>query len=202
MLRVLVIALVMLVAVMMLLPRDRDLTPTLVAATVLDTPRVLPAVALIDQNGERFAIDDLAGQPIFVFFGFTHCPDICPLTLAVLREALQTLREEASAPAVLFVSVDPGRDTPERIKAYLAGFDAGFFGATADDAALAPLYAALGVSVHQEREGDAVVNVVHNGTVYLLDSASRWTAIFGGSAHRAEDIVTDYRALRTELTRG
>jgi len=201
-LRVLVVALVVLVAAMMLLPHPGDIAAEVTVATVLDAPRSLPAVALVDQDGEAFAIGQLAGQPVLVFFGFTHCPDICPLTLAVLAQAMDSLQDEQPAPRVLFVSVDPGRDTPALIKAYVEAFDPDFIGATADQAALAPLIAALGVTVHQERQGDAVYNVVHNGTVYLLDADGRWTAIFGGSAHRAEDIVHDYRALRGRLAGG
>lgn len=213
-LRVLVIALVVLVAALMLLPRPGDIAergtvapqgesvPPTAVATVLDAPRELPPVALVDQNGEPFAIGDLSGRPALVFFGFTNCPDICPLTLAVLAQALDVLREEEIAPAVLFVSVDPGRDSPERIKSYVEAFDADFLGATASETTLAPLIAALGVTVHQERRGDAVYNVVHNGTVYVLDAGGRWAALFGGSAHRADDIVRDYRTLRRRLAGG
>ena len=191
-----------LVAALLLPSCGRDAVPTTTVATVLDAPRALPEVALTDKDGEPMTVASLAGQPTLVFFGFTHCPDICPLTLAVLAEALRSLRDEQAAPAVLFVSVDPGRDTPALIKAYVEAFDAEFLGATADEATLAPLIAALGVSVHKERHGDDVYNVVHNGTVYVLDADARWVAIFGGSAHRAADIVGDYRALRARLAGG
>jgi phosphatidylserine decarboxylase len=142
-----------LLAALMLPSCSRDAAPTTTVATVLDAPRALPAVALTDKNGQPFSIGNLAGQPALVFFGFTHCPDICPLTLVVLAEALKSLRDEQAAPKVLFVSVDPGRDTPELIKAYVEAFDPEFLGATADEASLAPLIAALGVSVHKERQG-------------------------------------------------
>jgi protein SCO1/2 len=195
-LRVLVIALV---AAPALVACGSNEAPETAVATVLDAPRELPRVAMVDKHGEPFTLDELAGKPALVFFGFTHCPDICPLTLAVLAEALRSLRAEELAPAVLFVSVDPARDVPARIKAYVETFDADFQGATADEATLAPLITALGVSVHKVQDGAAAYNVVHNGTVYVLDAAGRWTAIFGGSAHRAEDIVGDYRALRERL---
>jgi protein SCO1/2 len=199
-LRMLVNALVVLAAAILLPACSREQAPDVTVATVLDAPRALPPVAMIDQNGQPFTPGDLAGRPTLVFFGFTHCPDICPLTLAVLAQAMQSLRTEEPAPRVLFVSVDPERDTPALIKAYVAAFDTEFIGATAAEATLAPLITALGVSVHKERQGEEVYNVVHNGTVYVLDAAGRWIAIFGGSSHRAEDIVGDYRALRTRLT--
>jgi protein SCO1/2 len=199
MLRILVISLVVLVAAMMLLKRAGDFAPTVTEATVLDEPRTLPDVALIDQHGEPFAIDDLAGRYVLVFFGFTNCPDICPLTLAVIAEAIRELRADSPelVPEVLFVSIDPARDTPAGIDAYLAAFDPTFIGATADEATIEPLLSALAVTVHKETQGDQTYNVVHNGTIYVLDEASRWAAIFGGSTHRAETIVNDYLAIRS-----
>ena len=212
MLRILVIALVMLVVAQLMLNRISDMGPTNEVATALnatrpfevltalDAPRPLPTTDLIDQQGNPFAIDDLAGRHALVFFGFTNCPDICPLTLAVIAEAVRELRTDAPelAPEVLFVSVDPGRDSPTRIGAYVSAFDDEFIGATADDATLAPLLEALSVTVHKEPQGDQTYNVVHNGTIYVLDDAGRWIALFGGSTHRAGDIVNDYLALRAQ----
>lgn len=212
MLRVLVIALVALVGAMMLFRGNGPMSPESIArmgaanntehsATVLDTPRPLPAVELVDQHGTPFSITDLAGTPVLVFFGFTNCPDICPTTLDVLARAVQTLAEsDASAvPEVLFVSVDPTRDTPARIGTYIAAFDDRFHGATAAEAELQPLLSALSVSVHKEvHEGEAY-NVVHNGTVYVLNRAGEWAAIFGGSSHDANRIADSMRSLQAQL---
>jgi len=197
-LRILVIALIALVAAMMLLPRPGDLIRDPETATVLDVPRPLPDVALIDADGEPFSISSLAGRETLVFFGFTNCPDICPLTLAQIARALGMLRERApnALPQVLFVSVDPARDTPERIRSYVTAFDSEMIGVTADDATLAPLLSALGVTVHRETQGDATYNVVHNGTIYVLDRNASWLALFGGSSHQAETIASDYLAIR------
>jgi protein SCO1/2 len=183
---------------MMLLPRARDFAPTVEVATVLDMPRPLPAVSLTDSNGQPFALADLTGRYTLLFFGFTNCPDVCPLTLAVIAEALQELRQGPAdlVPEVVFISIDPNRDSPARIRAYLGGFDPGFIGATADETTLAPLLEALSVTVHKEIHGDETYNVVHNGTIYVLDDNSRWTAIFGGSQHNADTVVSDYRAIR------
>jgi len=202
-LRILIISLVLLVAALMLLPRASDFVPTIEVATMLDEPRVLPDVGLIDQHGQAFSFDDLTGQHTLVFFGFTNCPDICPLTLAVIAEAVQELRgaDPDSAPEVLFVSVDPNRDTATRINSYVSAFDEHFIGATADDATLAPLLSAMGVSVHKQIDGDETYTVVHNGTIYVLDEAARWTAIFGGSEHLAANIVNDYRAIKAAAAR-
>lgn len=198
MLRILVIALVALVAVLFLLPRPAPPVGASVAvATVLDAPRELPAVAMTDARGRDFSIADLAGRPALVFFGYTNCPDICPITLAVIAQAMQQLGTEADAklPQVLFVSVDPARDSPETIRAYLRGFDETFIGATAPDAALAPLLQTFGVTVHRQASDNGAYNVTHNGAIFVLDDAGRWIALFGGSSHRAETIAADYLAL-------
>jgi len=212
MLRILIIALVTLVVAQMMLNRisDRGLTNDVASPldgsrpfqvlTALDAPRPLPAVDLIDQQGEPFSINDLAGRHALLFFGFTNCPDICPLTLAVIADAVRAIRTGSPelAPDVLFVSVDPGRDSPSRIGFYVDAFDDEFIGATADDATLAPLLEALSVTVHREAVGDETYNVVHNGTIYVLDDAGRWIALFGGSTHRAAEIVNDYLSLRAQ----
>ncbi|HEY5666576.1 MAG TPA: SCO family protein [Gammaproteobacteria bacterium] len=204
MLRILVIALVALVAAMLLLPRPGELEPPLEVATVLDAPRPLPAVTLTDHRGEPFAVDALTGRDTLVFFGFTNCPDICPITLGVIAEAMEGLRDALpdSAPQVLFVSVDAERDSPERINAYIRAFDDEFIGVTADDATLAPLLDTLSVTVHKQTQGDEVYNVVHNGTIYVLDESGDWIALFGGSSHRAETLISDYLGLRARRSRG
>jgi protein SCO1/2 len=197
-LRILVVSLVLLVAAVMLLPRPGDIARPPETATLLDAPRPLPPVALTDQNGAPFRFDDLAGRHALVFFGFTNCPDICPLTLAVLANVLAELRREQpeAVPAVVFVSVDPARDTPERIGGYVRRFDPEIIGVTAPEDEQRPLLEALGVSVHQEMRDGESYNVVHNGTVYVLDENGRWTALFGGSSHDAETLVRDYLSIR------
>ena len=200
MLRILVIALVALVAALFLLPRPGDMPRGLLAATVLDAPRDLPATALTDSAGNAFSVSDLSGRMTLAFFGFTNCPDICPLTLDQIARSVATLRADYPdrVPQVLFVSVDPARDSPERIRAYLDGFDETFIGVTADDETLAPLLDALAVSVHKQVVDGEQYNVVHNGTIYILDDDARWIALLGGSSHESATIVNDYLAGRLE----
>jgi protein SCO1/2 len=186
----------------MLLNRAGNVVPSIEVATVLDAPRSLPPVALTDDQGEPFAIGDLAGRYSLVFFGFTNCPDVCPITMGVIAEAIRQLRVDAPdrVPQVLFVSVDPARDSLTRIDTYLDAFDEEFIGATADEATIEPLLRALGVTVHTETRAGETYNVVHNGTIYVLDDSARWTAIFGGSEHRAASVVNDYLALRARTS--
>jgi protein SCO1/2 len=202
MLRVLVVALVLLVAAMLMVPRNREAPPgssgRAQVATVLPQPRPLPDFALTDTLGREFTRASLHGRHRLLFFGFTHCPDICPLTLQVLATAVDEIAARAPelVPEVVFVSVDPQRDSPDRIRDYLRNFDAQFVGVVGSDAALEPLIQALGVSVHKVETDGEHYNVVHNGTVFVIDPDAALVAIFGGSSHDAQTIVSDYLRIR------
>lgn len=176
MLRILVVALVLLVAAMFMMPRPLALPEN---ATLLPAPRPLPDVKLVDDAGRPFSWSSLEGRHALVFFGFTNCPDVCPLTLQLLARTRAALveRNAARAPAVVFVSVDPDRDSPERIAAYLDGFDEEFVGVTAPEAELEPLLAALGVGVEKHAHDGEQYTVTHNGAVYFLDAEGRWIAV-------------------------
>jgi protein SCO1/2 len=198
MLRILVVGLLVLVVAMLLMPRNRIAVPAPEVATVLPSPRELPAVMLTDAAGDPLTLADLSGEYTLLFFGFTNCPDVCPLTLQVLagvRAALEA-RAPALVPQVVFISVDPLRDTPERIGQYLRNFHSDFIGATAPDDVLAPLLETLSVMVHKTEQDGVNYNVVHNGTIYVLDQDARWIGLFGGSSHDADTVATDYIRIR------
>lgn len=90
-------------------------------------PRAIGQFSLVDTDGKRVGHDDLMGQWSLVYFGYTHCPDLCPTTLSALSRAMKQLPKR---PQVIMVSVDPERDTPAKLKAYLASFDKSFIGYT------------------------------------------------------------------------
>ena len=91
---------------------------------------------LIDQNGEPITDADIKGRPFLVFFGYTHCPDICPTTLFDVSEVMHALGKDADRTGALFITVDPERDTPAVMKNYLSSFDPHLRGATGDNAAV------------------------------------------------------------------
>jgi len=190
MLRILVVGLVVLVAVMFMMPHAPS-PPS--AATVLAEPRALPSVELVDAHGSRLDLDAFRGRFTLLYFGFTQCPDVCPLTLKVLADARAKLNERApqSVPQVVFVSVDPERDTPAAIAEYLGHFDASFVGATAPDARLAPLVAALGVTVEKHSHGAGHYNVTHNDTVYVIGPEAELVAVASGP-HDPATLASDY----------
>jgi protein SCO1/2 len=208
MLRILVVALVLLVAAMFVLPRaprggaPQNATEQNAAtqnATELPQPRALADVRFVDKTGSEMHFSDLKGNFTLLFFGFTNCPDVCPLTLAMLAHVRAEFARSAPlyTPRVLFVSVDPGRDTPERIAAYLNGFDPEFAGATASDADLAPLLAELGVAVEKEHDhsGGGHYNVVHSSAIYVLDANAEWIAVSTGP-HDPKVFASDFLRIR------
>jgi protein SCO1/2 len=201
MLRILVVGLVVLVAAMFLLPRgERGAPPQ--TATVLPAPRELQDVSFVDKTGQPIRLGDLEGGFSLLFFGFTNCPDVCPLTLQVLAATRAEIAARAPnlVPRIVFVSVDPNRDTPERIAAYLDNFDSEFLGLTASDDALAPLLAALGVAVEKHEHGGANYNVVHNSAIYVLDPNADWIAVTT-APHDPKVIASDYLRIRQRRQR-
>ena len=194
-LRVLVVALVVLVAAMFLLPRG-DRSP-LAAATWLPETLALPAVELVDDSGRNADLDVFRGKFSLLFFGFTNCPDVCPLTLKVLADARADLLKRAprAVPQIVFVSVDPDRDTPERIAQYLDNFDPEFRGVTAPAERLAPLLKALGVTVEKHQHGGEQYTVIHNSTVYFIGPAAELVAVASGP-HEPATIAADYLKIR------
>ena len=196
MMRILVVGLVVLVAAMFMMPRGER--GALQAATLLPEPRTLPDVALVDSEGRPLHLRDLRGQFTLLFFGFTNCPDVCPLTLKALADARAELARRAPRivpPRVVFVSVDPRRDTSERIAAYVAKFDPSFVGARAPDRVLEPLLAALGVTVEKHSHGDETYNVMHSTAVYVLNPDAEWIAMANGP-HDPVVLATDYLKIR------
>lgn len=133
---------------------------------------------LIDENGRPMADQDLRGKPFLVFFGFTHCPDVCPTTLFEVSEVLRGLGPDAQRVAALFISVDPERDTPAALKDYLSSFDPNVRGLTGDPAAIAAVakaYRAYYKKVPLEG-GDYTID--HTALVYLMDKQGRFIAPF------------------------
>jgi len=199
-LRILVLALVALVAVVALVPRRSVPPPE--AATEWPQHRALPVVSFTSDKDEAFSTADLNGQFTLLFFGFTNCPDICPLSLAVLAQAKQQLEAaNRTAPRIVLVSVDPARDTPSVLRQYLERFDPQFMGLTASEAALAPLLDALGVSVMKQSLGGQQYNMTHNPQVFVVAPNGNVIATLS-SASSADAVVRDYQRIRARFLSG
>jgi protein SCO1 len=151
-------------------------SPRLASGTWLPQAKAVADFELTDTSGRIYTRHELAGAPTLVFFGFTHCPDVCPTTLLKLaqirkRPALARLR-------VLFISVDPQRDTPQVLATYVHAFDPTFAGLTGDAGSIARVAANFGVAVNRVELPGGDYTMDHSAVVFLLDGAARIVAIF------------------------
>jgi protein SCO1/2 len=143
----------------------------LAAAGVLLLPqaRPLPALELTNQDGVAIALDTLAGHWTAVFFGYTYCPDICPVTLAQLRQIRSELAPQVRERlAVVMVTVDPQRDTPQQLKQYLAYYDPAFKGLTGTEQSLQSLARSLSIPYVPADTRQPGYTVQHSGNLALL----------------------------------
>jgi len=133
---------------------------------------------LTDQNGREITDKDLKGRPFLVFFGFTHCPDVCPTTLFEVSEILRALGPDADRARALFVTVDPERDTPAVMKDYLSSFDPHLVGLTGDPAAVAAVAKAYRVYFKKVPLDQGGYTMDHTAIVYLMDKDGRFVSPF------------------------
>ena len=158
--------------------------------TAYNPPRPEPPLRLTDQDGRPFDLTSLRGTPVFVYFGYTHCPDVCPTTLVDLRTAIG----QAGLPAkVVFVTVDPARDTAAAMKQYLDAYKAGFIGLTGTADQIAAAAAALGRPVPRgaRRLASATTRCAHTTDVYLVDASGKLRnhIFFGAGSTMIADLL-------------
>ena len=133
---------------------------------------------LVDQDGKTVSDADMKGRPFLVFFGYTHCPDVCPTTLFEMSQMLRALGPDAGRIGALFITVDPERDTPAVLKDYLASFDPHLRGLTGDPAAVDAALKAYRVYAKKVPLKDGDYTMDHTAVVYLMDKNGRFVAPF------------------------
>lgn len=190
------LALVAAVAGFWVAHRTADSAPQLTSGTWLPQPRPLENFTLTDESGHPLTLNDLKGRPTLVFFGFTHCPDVCPTTLAKLAR----ITKSAGIPdlRVLLVSVDPERDTPDQLKHYVQAFDPAFKAATGTPAEIVRLTRELGVAVARVDLGGGDYTVDHSAVVFLLDDQARRVALFT-PPYEIDPVAADLRSIADRL---
>ena len=171
------------------------------SAYILPKPDPVATFKLVDQNNVRFDNSALLGKWSFLFFGFTHCPDLCPTTLAVFNQVHRLLgqrREGVHDVQFVFVSVDPERDTPRLLKDYVSHFNSEFVGVSGDGTELARLTDSLGVvyaKVPGPSSGEYFMD--HSSAVLLIDPQGRFRGVFA-APHTAQKIVAGFTAIREQ----
>ena len=133
---------------------------------------------LVDQNGKAVSDADLKGKWQLVFFGYTHCPDACPTALNEIALALDQLGEKRSDIAVVFITVDPERDTPEVMKSYVQSFDAPIIALTGSADAVAQAAKAYRVYYAKHPRGDGDYDMDHSAVIYVMNPEGRFPATF------------------------
>ena len=133
---------------------------------------------------------------VLLFFGFTSCPDVCPTTLSDFKQVRQRLGKDADRVSFVFITVDPDRDTPERMAKYASGFDPSFIGLSGDEAQLGPVWKAYGVyrQLKKASADDTAYEVEHSTQLYLVDASGnlRLTYSYGTPV---DDLLQDIRFL-------
>jgi protein SCO1/2 len=163
----------------------------------LPTPVTQPSsvggpFTLTDQAGRTVTDQNFKGKPFFVFFGFTNCPDICPTTLFEMSEVLRILGPDAEKTAALFVSVDPERDTPAKLKDYLSSFHPRIFGLTGTPEQIAIVEKEYRVYAKKIPLKDGDYTMDHTAVVYLMDKNGRFVAPFN-LKRSADEAAADLR---------
>ena len=170
----------------------KNTAPVRQALLELPEPRIIADFALVDQDGTRFDLEKLKGRWSLLFFGFTHCPDICPTTLYDLQKVKQAVPGHGEDWQAILVSVDPERDSPARLKEYIGFFDQEFLAITGDPRQLLPLSRQLGIAYHIEEHepGEAVYDVDHSAGLVLMDPEGRQHGLFP-APHDVNSISAD-----------
>jgi protein SCO1/2 len=162
-------------------------------AGVFDPPRLAPEFSLRGSDGAEVTLARYRGKVVLMVFGYTNCAAVCPITLATLAEARSSLGEAADAVQVIYVTVDPERDDPARMKDFLVSFDLSFVGATGNPDALAVVRQKYGVTATKHGTGDDHV-MDHTSSIYLIDRSGKLRALMP-YGHDAADFVHDIKLL-------
>jgi len=141
-------------------------------------PISIEPFAVLDQHGNPFTEGGLRGKWSLLFFGYTHCPDVCPTTLFEVSELMRALGPDADRAGALFITVDPERDTPAKIKDYLSSFDPRVRGATGDAKAIESAEKAYRVYAKKVPTDSGDYTMDHTALVYLMDKQGRFVAPF------------------------
>ncbi|MDQ1069376.1 SCO family protein [Streptomyces canus] len=172
------------------------------AATVLDQPFEKPDLVLTDTKGEKYDLrKETAGKPTLIYFGYTHCPDICPLTMNNIAVAKKQLpKSEQDKLTVVFVTTDPARDTPAELGKWLKGIDTRFVGLTGDFATIQASARTLGISIepsHKDKKTGKTVSVHGTQVVAFSPKTDEGYVLYGEDAS-----VDDYTKDLPKLIKG
>jgi len=175
---------------------DAEATGLPTAGTPIEPPRELTDFTMTSAAGTPLSLSDLQGRPVLLYFGYTFCPDVCPTTLADFVRVKRDLGEDADKVAFVFISVDPERDTPEKIANYMRAFDTEFIGLQGNEKTLRRIQFDYGLFYQKSQvpgtSADYLVD--HSAAAYLIDQEGRLVMIYAFGTP-PEVMRADVRAL-------
>jgi len=151
---------------------------------------------LTDQYNQTFTLGEHQGKVVLLFFGFTYCPDVCPLTLSTWKKVQEAIAEDADKVEFVYITVDPERDTQEKIASHLAVFSPDFIGLTGEVEDLQEVYSSYGVYREKNQISDSAAGYLinHTSRINIIDTQGKWQLSFSHDAS-VEDLVHDIRLL-------
>ena len=160
-------------------------------------PKILLPFSTIDEDGQEFSLQNLKGKWSFLFFGYTNCPDICPITLNVLNQVHKELRiENTTDTQTIFVSVDPERDSSEQLKQYVSYFNEDFIGLGGTNEQVQSLTGQMGIPFFlQEPSEQGNYLVDHSSSIFLISPMGHMIAVIS-APHQVEDILSRFRQIK------
>ncbi len=166
---------------------------------VIEPPDQAVDFSLTDQNGNTFRLADQRGKVVVLFFGYTNCPDICPATMSDMQVVLNRLGDQRDQVKVVLVTVDPERDTSERLQRFVGMFDNDIVGLTGDPATLATVYKAYGAGATRRELPDSALGYAmdHTATSTVIDKKGQRRLLFGFGTP-VDDIYSDLSTLINE----
>jgi protein SCO1/2 len=170
--------------------------PVLASGTWLPRPRDPGTFSLIDQNNAPFTAASFKGAPTLVYFGYTHCPDVCPVTLLQLAQVVKS--GVVPGLRVAFISVDPARDTPAQLAQYVHAFDPDFIGLTGSATMLQTVARTFGVAFLKVDLPGGDYSMDHSSTVFLMDSRGHNVAVFN-APYDVKSLTEDLRHAAGDL---
>jgi len=155
-----------------------------------------PEIELARDNGSNFRLSEMRGNVVLLFFGYTSCPDVCPTTLSELRKVNDELGSKAGQVNVVFVTVDPQRDTPEKIQKYVTVFNPSFIGLSGSESDLEPVWKEYGVyrEIDQQTSSASGYLVTHSARLYVIDQDGNLRLSYSYGTP-TDDIVHDLKIL-------
>jgi protein SCO1/2 len=164
--------------------------------TLYDPALPAPEISLVRDNGSSFRLSELRGNVVLLFFGYTSCPDVCPTTLSELRKVDESLGANAGKVKVVFVTVDPERDTPQVIQKYVSIFNPAFIGLSGSQDELEPIWKGYGVYREVDKSSSTATGylVTHSARLYVIDSDGNLRLSYSYGTP-IDDVVHDLKIL-------